>query len=121
MRVAGGNANSHEGVEEEEESDKEEATEAYEWEEDNREEEYPLWGVIPEDRADDCPSCTAGSNRNAWRLIIHPSDTASNYYRVGIFTSRAGGAGGTELFADLGNQELTLIQSKPSHLSLIHI
>lgn len=107
--VAGGDGNGHEAAGEAEESDGEEGDEGYEWEEDDGEEEYPLWGLISEDGGDDCPSCTTESKRNAWGLVIHPADTPDSYYRVGIFTSRTGDAGGTRLFTEVGYQEVTLI------------
>lgn len=107
-RTAGGHDGGYEVLEEAEEGDEEEESEEYEGEDDGGE-AYPLWGITSENGADDCANCNAGTNRNAWGLILHPSDAPGSHHRVGIFTSRAGEAGGTELFSDVGCSEVTLI------------
>ncbi len=40
-------------------------------------------------------------NRHTLGLIIHPAEKAGEYYRVGLFSLRAGRVGGTQFFKSL--------------------
>ncbi|SPO06811.1 uncharacterized protein DNG_09505 [Cephalotrichum gorgonifer] len=109
VRVDGGYDNSFEGLRKREEGDDEVINEGDECDEDGGKGVYAFYGVGREDGTDDCSSCITATNRNVWGLVVHPADTPDTYFRVGIFTSRAGDAGGTGLFTKLAYQEITLI------------
>ncbi|KAK3311648.1 uncharacterized protein B0T15DRAFT_508190 [Chaetomium strumarium] len=60
--------------------------------------------------ADVCVLCNNEEhNRHSWGLVIHPAKKAGEYYRVGIFMSLAGKAGGTHLFKDLEDRVIDII------------
>ncbi|KAK3899435.1 heterokaryon incompatibility protein-domain-containing protein, partial [Staphylotrichum tortipilum] len=48
-------------------------------------------------------------NRNAWGLIIHPAKNTGEYYRVGLFSSRAGEVGGIQFFKDIPDQRIDIV------------
>ena len=48
-------------------------------------------------------------NRHAWGLIIHPTEKAGEYYRVGVFSPQAGKVGGTKFFRGLKKRSIHLV------------
>ena len=58
----------------------------------------------------DCELCNnPRHNRHAWGLIIHPTEKAGEYYRVSVFSSRAGKVGGTKFFRGLKKRSIDLV------------
>ena len=56
-----------------------------------------------------CLSCADGrQGRNAWGLVLHPTQTAGTYYRVGAFVL-FGHAGGLGLFEAVDWQEVEIV------------
>jgi hypothetical protein len=65
---------------------------------------------IGSEDGDFCVLCNnEAHNRHARGLILYPAERIGKYYRVGVFVSRAGKAGGTQLFKDLENQCISII------------
>ncbi|KAF8867214.1 HET-domain-containing protein [Acephala macrosclerotiorum] len=59
---------------------------------------------------DFCELCSDEShNRHAWGLILYPTEKCGQYYRIGVFTSRAMEAGGTDFFRDIEYSEIEII------------
>jgi hypothetical protein len=48
-------------------------------------------------------------NRHVLGLIVHPAETAGEYYRVGVFESRANHAGGERLFNGLEDVSIGIV------------
>ncbi|PKS05934.1 hypothetical protein jhhlp_007767 [Lomentospora prolificans] len=68
------------------------------------------WSVASKGNPAGCEQCAQPDfNRHAWGLVVYPAKQAGQYYRCGLFTSRARGAGGTKLFANTGYAEVRLI------------
>ncbi|CAG9981159.1 unnamed protein product [Clonostachys byssicola] len=59
-----------------------------------------------------CTQPRRGINAHAWGLIVHPTGTPGQFYRVGVFTSRALGpnsSSGTNAFQGLPFEEVEII------------
>jgi len=57
-----------------------------------------------------CDVCNGPEHgRDAGGLVLHPAETLGEYYRVGVFDSRADEGGGTQLFEGLGEEWISII------------
>ena len=71
-------------------------------EEDEVQSEYDDWISDDNEDSSDCERCKNEQwNRNAWGLLLTESEQTGKFIRVGTFTSRARGAGGTKYFDEM--------------------